>query len=575
MADLADLYGIPEDAPPLKRAAAKRSADAAASMRARSHAMEGQSQGRADSLAGQGNVLANAMEHQAGVDAQEAEIAARHASQQQQGMAPGPGDELSGLAESSRQRSYGLAGAMDSGYRTQRSSNAMHAPTEQYIEESRSLNTERDEIARRKFQTQAEVARDASVLADEAHQAQARMAAREQFMAEQQARKRQDIDDNLAQYNAAATKAAREFAQAEEFDPGKAWADRSAGQKFRITLAALGRGLRGGNPSEIFSEVLQRELEAHKQMRSDKKDAYGVAKSNVGEALTMRDNFLAMTGDERVADKLVEQATLQSFDAKMAAMEAKYGPAIINDQWQEARNAIEQMQQDTALQLAQAEANNPKYTYRRVDTLGKETRALMREDAKQGLKTAGEAAKQYAGMQRDSAKASVEGQSRLQMQDRKERFDQKKWLAKETEDIRAEMALIDEFERKYGDDIPGVHALSRITPDAITGQFQGNREARKEMERIVELRLRRESGAAISDEEIARATELTLGAMTEDDVRGDFDRRKREAAQRLDYLTRATSEDLEAEYLNRPVSPRSALTRGGGGGGPASLVLDE
>lgn len=568
---LMDMYGIPEDADPLKKAAVRRAGKAADAIRARSHS-SGPQPGRADSLARQGSVLANAM----------ADDAARAAEEQAMvpdaGMAPppGPDQQLASLPGAQAQEALDIAGVMQGGYAPGTRYNPLHGATKQYIDESRELAAERPDIVEQQYRTQAEIARDSAVLADEAHQANARMELRQQFMAEQQARKRAEVDESVAKYTQAVDKASAEFEKADKFDPASAWADKSAGQKIRISLAAIGAGLRGGKPSDVFNDVLQRELAAHRQMRSDKAETLKSARADMGNALTMRDTFLALSQDERVADAMIEATTLRKIKSKMDAMVAQYGERVLTDQFVEAQNTAEQMLVETDYKLNQLEAANWRKKTVMRDTLGRETRKTLGMLRDQAVKGAGEAMKQEAGMYRDAAKADVEGRQRAEAQGKKERFDQKKWLAQQTGDLRTELDLINSFEEKYQDDIPGIHALSRGTPDIITRQFQDNRDARKELERIISLRLRRESGAAISDEEIAREAEATVDAMTEDDVRNDLGRRRAEAQARMDYLTRATSTDLEAEYLNRPVGPRSALARGGGGGqGPASLVLDE
>jgi len=573
---LADLYGIGEDAPPAQRAAVARRQAAIDKARGgtQAHSMEPPpSHGDRVAMASEGTVLSQAQADADARAAQEAEIAAGHEAAVQDGPM-NPHAELSYQADALHRGAYDLMGQVAAGRRTVRSDNKMYEPTKQYAEASRELALERPDIVEQQHRTQAQMARDAAVLADEAHEAESRMALRRDFLAEQQARKRAEIDENIGRYQQAIDKAAADFERVDKFDPNKAWADRSAGQKLRISLAALGAGLRGGNPQQVFNDVLQRELAAHRQTRSDAGEQLKAARDDMSSALVQRDSYLAMAEDERVADAMVEAATLRKIQAKMAAMEAQYGPQVVTDQFIEARNTAEQMLADTGLKLAELEANNPKYRYRTTNVIPKELRDLMKDDSRMMIKGAGEAAKQFSGMQRDAAKASIDSRERALAQGRKERFDQKKWLAKETESLRTELDLINQFESEYQDDIPGVHALSRVTPDVITRQFQSNRDARKQLERIIAVRLRRESGAAISDEELNREAAATVGAMSEEDVRNDLARRKSETQSRMDYLTRATTEDLEAEYLNRPVGPRQALTRGGGQG-PSSLVLDE
>lgn len=581
MADLNELYGVTPDANPMQVAAAQRAAATAARMRAaQTHAPEAEPltflpqppPPLADAQVAPG-VLDQAHAAAAAEEAAAAEYrAAQGIDQAGPGQAAaGPGDALGQMRDAAQERALGVADVLDSpeGYKVSRSRRPMYEPVRQWVQSADEHNRGQLESADSIRMRQAKLERDRAELADDTHAASARMELRQSFLAEQQARKRADIEDNVAKYAAAADVAAKEFAEVERFTPGKAWADKSVGAKIGITLAAIGRGFRGGNPSDVFTETLQRELAAHKQTRADAGERLGVARASRDNATKRMQTFLALTQDERVADKMVEVTTLRGIAAKMQAMEEDGRADMGGEVWKAAREDIKMRLANTELQIRQREANNPKYTTRKVDAIGKNKRAVMGKIMNAEVGAMAEAGKQFAGMQRDAAKSGAS----VGRQEKKDRFEQKKWLASETEDIRTELKLIDEFEKKYADDIPGVHALSRVTPDSLMNQFQGNREAKKELERIVMLRLRRESGAAISEEELQR--EMSK-AMSEDDVRADLRRRREESGARLDYLTRATGEELEGEYLARPVDQRSALRQGGGGGqAPSSLVMDE
>lgn len=557
MSDLGDLYGMPQG--DLQRAAMSRSKEAADALRMRE---------RADALASQGGLLERAEQTAA---AQQGPLQDAAAMGPMEAGPMGPSGQLSSMPGQRAQEAMELAAAMGAGRRLTSQVNPNYGTDKALIETSRELAMERPDILERQYDTQAAMARDAAVMQDEAHAAAARTELRQQFTAEQEARRRADVEANLAKYRQAADQAAEDFARAEKFDPGQAWADKGAGAKIRISLAAIGRGLQGGNPQDVFNDVLQRELAAHRQMRSDAGETLAAARGSAASALNQRDTFLALAQDERTADALTEAATLRKIQAKMAAMEAEYGPRIVTDQWLEARNAAEQMLAETGNRLDHLENANWSKRQVMVDTMDPEQRRTLGMLRDEAVKSAGDASRDMSGLQRDLAKSEVE--SRLARE--KGSFEQKRWLAKETEGLRTEIDLINQFEDEYQKDIPGIHAFSRVTPDALTRQFQGNREARNQLERIMMIRLRRESGAAISDEELRREAKATVGAMSEDDVRNDLARRKQEAAARMDYLTRATDEDIEGEYLARPVGPRGALTRGGPSSAPSSLVVDE
>jgi hypothetical protein len=565
MSDLGELYGVPAN--DLQRAAMARSKEAADAIRLRE---------QADSLASQGGVLARA----------EQTAAAQQVQQPGPDMAPpmeaapmGPSDQLSSMPGQRAQDAMELAAAMGAGRRMSTQINPNYGTDKALIDRSRELAMERPDIQEQQYNTQVAMARDAAVMQDQAHAAAARTEMRQQFLAEQEARKRADVESNLAKYQQAADKAAEEFARADKFDPGQAWADKSVGTKIRISLAALGRGLQGGNPQEVFNDVLQRELAAHRQMRSDAGETLAAARGSAASALNQRDTFLALAQDERTADALTEAATLRKIQAKMAAMEAEYGPQIVTDQWLEARNAAEQMLAETGNRLDHLENANWRKRQVMVDTMDPETRRTLGMLRDEAVKSAGDASRDMSGLQRDLAKSEVEGQGRQALAREKENFDQKKWLAEKTDMARTRIGLIDKFTSKYGDDIPGIHAMSRlplVSPEGfITRQFEDNRESMEQLKRIIMLQVREESGQGTTETEIEREAGIIFNAMGEGDVRGKLRRMREEAEAKIQNYTHATSQDAESEYLARPVGPRQAMTRGAPSSEPSTLVVDE
>lgn len=324
----------------------------------------------------------------------------------QPGPAPDPYGDISAGA-----MGYGgalqNAAMLDQSYRTVKQGNAMYAPTQDYIGQTRENTVMAADAQDEAFRTQAAKAADAATLMNEAHAQTAQMELRQQFLAEQEARRRADIDANLQKYQQAADQAVQDFQRVDKYDPGKAWADKGAGTKIRIALAAIGRGLQGGNPQDVFNDVLQRELAAQKQTRSDAAENLNAARSGVQNALTQRDTFLALAQDERVADAMVQATTMRKIAAKMDAMEAQYGPQVINDQWREARAAADQMITDSDYRLAQLEAATPKYFTRTVSTMGRNERAIRQQMAKEMVGTAGEAQKQGIAATADQQKKSA------------------------------------------------------------------------------------------------------------------------------------------------------------------------
>jgi len=346
---------------------------------------------------------------------------------------------------------------MDGARRTVRSDNPMYDATNQLNDEQRRLAVERMDNTEDAYTTQAAMARDRSVLANEAHEAQAQMAAREQFMASQQARKRQEIEDNVAKYTTVADEAAAEFAKAEEFDPGSAWANKSVGRKVRIMLAGLGRGLTGGNPADVLKESLQLELAAHKQARSDAGDKLTAARGQMTSAQQAMQTFLAMTGDERVADALVEKKTIAGIQAKMRAMEAEYGPEVISDKWRDVDNTLQEQMAAVDYKIAEREAANPRYFTRTVNTMGANERRVRGQMAGQMIDSAGEAVKQIGVAQAAQSKAQARDEHGMTDRDWKQVED----VGKDGKYTQAEGVLRQIDSILALDDIPGIQATGR------------------------------------------------------------------------------------------------------------------
>lgn len=418
------------------------------------------------------------------------------------GPAPDPYGDVSAGA-------YGYGGALqnaqmlDRAYRTVRSDNAMYEPTQDYIGQTKENQIAAVDAQQSAFQTQAAKAAEAAALMNEAHAQTAQMELRQQFLAEQEARRRADVDANLQKYQQAADKAVQDFQKVDKYDPGKAWADKGAGTKIRIALAAIGRGLQGGNPQDVFSDVLQRELAAQKQTRSDAGEAMDAARGQVTNALTQRDTFLALAQDERVADAMVQSATMRKIAAKMEAMEAQYGPAIINDQWRAAKAAADQMITDSDYRLAQLEASTPKYFTRTVSTMGRNERNIRQQMANEMIGTAGEAQKQGLGAMTEQRKRQATDEYGL---------NEDSWRRIEKYTGDAQNAALESVERQIQEiladvDIKGVKAtgFDWFGDDAA--------ELNQKLTMLEDTALKAFSGAASTDSERDEIRNMVRGAV--------------------------------------------------------------
>lgn len=413
------------------------------------------------------------------------------------GPAPDPyGDVSSGA--------YGYGGALqnaqmlDRAYRTVRSDNPMYAPTQDYIGQTKENQIAAADAQQSAYQTQAAKAAEAATLANEAHAQATQMELRQQFMAEQEARRRADIDANLAKYQQAADQAVQDFQRIEKYDPGKAWADKSAGTKIRIALAAFGRGLQGGSPQEVFNDVLQRELAAQKQTRSDAAENLQATRGQVQNALTQRDTFLALAKDERVADAMVQSATMRKIAAKMEAMEAQYGPAIVNDQWRAAKAAADQMITDSDYRLAQIEAATPKYFSRTVSTMGRNERAIRQQMAKEMVGTAGEAQKQGIGAMADQQKAAARDQYGLSDRD---------WGQVEKYSADESVAKMEGVQRII-DEITAPENIRGVSPIGADWIGDDARDLNGKLRTLKNALGRAESGGAITEDELTMFTDM-------------------------------------------------------------------
>jgi len=582
MADLGEMYGVPADATApsdaerLQAAARKHKSDqaaqAAANLRAqtRSHSTAAAPDPTAALTAQPGRLLEQA---QADADAearQEAEIAARH---QAQAAAPGLVNPFALAARSSAEDAQAIARRLDDANYVTRSRSSAYAPTRDMIEAKRELLPQERQNLLDAQDIEGRRRLEQLQLAEETQQTRARMELRAEALEAGRVRKQQGIESNVALYRQATDEARNRFAQMEQLDPAKAYADQKAGQKVRMFFAALGAGLRGGDPRSVFNDFVQREMAAHKAQSLQLQQEVGNAEAAERAATNDYSTFLAMAGDDRVAEAMLREHTLNKLSAKMERVQAEYGARAMTPEFAEAQRVLDEQQADAKYALDMAEANNPKYIYRRGSTLGRNERRVLQGLADANVKGATEAVKQGLGAERDTLKtqgaAAVAGQ--------KSTHEQKKWLAKETASLRQEIELIDKFNAKHGDDIPGVHALSFI-PGVQTGQRNFSQEARdayREMFRVGKVRLNRESGAVQSEQEIKTELDAFLNAHGEADVRNELDRRREEAAQRVEYLTRATDEEIEAEFLSRPVPERSALTQVNAASNPSSLRLDE
>jgi hypothetical protein len=298
-----------------------------------------------------------------------------------------------------------IEGFLDDSYKNVRVGNKMYAPTQEFIANERDLGQRElenfDDAA--DVETRRRIA--ASDLADEAVQTHARMELQDALANEARQRRAAEVEDTLGKYRAATAEATERVMRMDKFDPAATFRDKPTGQKIRFFLGALGMGMRGGDPNAMFDSFVQRELTAHKQNYAQAQQGVENARRNEAQSQTVRDTFLELTQDERMADALTEKHTLDVLAAKMDRMQADFGVRAAPTEFAEARRVLEEKRNAKDLQLAQMEVANPKYFNRRVSTIGRAQRRGLEQKAKMLRENAGEFREQQAGAARDEVKA--------------------------------------------------------------------------------------------------------------------------------------------------------------------------
>ncbi len=466
----------------------------------------------------------------------------------------------------------GQAQLMDASRRTVRRDNPMYEPTREYVETSREVNDRRGGLAENVYKAEMAEAAAAADGADLMAETKMDIADREMARAARDQQRHVAVEENLLRYQSKIDDAVQRLQETQKVDPSAGWENKSGWQKVRFVLASMFRGLSGRDPLDLAKFEVENEVAAQKANQGRALAEVDAAMSEYRTAgLGMRDSMLAISQDERAADSMTRVALYEGIAAKMEATALEQGIDVNSEMYQEKANELQQTIAAEKLKLSQIEASNPRYFTRTASTMGAEERRTRRKMGDEMVDSGGEAFKQGVAAERDQIKHR--GDRALQKE--KDNFTQRKHLAQETSSMRQELELIDKFRKKYKDDIPGVSAVSRVTPDIITRQFEDNRAARAELKRIVKVRLRRESGAAISEEEVNDEASRLVGAMSEGDVWQELDQRYQEAKSNIDLRSRAVSKDAESEYLARPVGERGALRRQGAGGGLDSLTMDE
>lgn len=408
----------------------------------------------------------------------------------------------------------------------------------------------------------------AGAYAQEAGRQQAQIDAME-YKAQQQQQRRDHAINASQLVQKKVTEAADRLNTAPDIDPNRYWASQSAGRKFAWGLQAGLMGFAGLDPFGALQSAISQDIDAQKANFAQKQAGMGARMDELSGARSVYGDIRQAIGDEQATDLMMESARLQQADAALKAMAIKEGIPPM----QMANNLfVTQMQQRNAeitKALQEMLATTPERIgggfrpvvggFQRKVLEGELGRLDKRGEkmSELALTTGADAAKQERSIRGDIEKEAAKGKS---PEGQKLEYTQRHNLTKDIEPFVNEARLIERFQKEYPNEIPGI--AWGMKPTTITDD---QKQAYARLKRIVMVRLRRESGAAISDSELERDSEEVLQAMDEDDVRNMLADRLTEAKDRIDYLSRAPDE-REVETVNRAkVAPRAPIADGGAG----------
>ena len=426
-----------------------------------------------------------------------------------------------------------------------------------------------DNVAEHRDADQREAAAGKVAALQQVHQAddfaafQEDMAVRgamEQTVAEGRERARNDrLNDQLEHVrkaDAAVHRAADRLAETPGVDPGRYWASRTAGQKATAAISAALMGFAGRDPFKALHTAIADDIDAQKNAQGMAKAGMAGRQAEAGNARSVYAEVMAEVQDERAADLIMEQARLDQAKRQLQAMGAKHGAAAARPQAVALEAQIDKQMADNKLRLDTIQASNAPYRTKTVNTIGPNQRRFLRQAGEAQLDLGADLTKQGFKQAGDERKADMDVRARGANEHKRQSFEQRKFVAQQTAADRNEIRAIDAFTEKYGGaegDIPGVSSLplGEVGRHTMTADA---REARELYKRIVKIRLREESGAAISTEELEDEAENVVNGMSEDDIWRSLKNRREEAQRRIDGAERAVDEP-ELEQYRRSVAP--------------------
>lgn len=377
------------------------------------------------------------------------------------------------------------------------------------------------------------------------------------------------------------------LAKTPDQDRGRYWSSRKWWQKLAWSISAIADGMRGLDPMAGLNSAIEGDL-------NDQRALYEHRAKNVQALGQQLQDFRSVYADLRSnglddvnASDAMRIARLEQSKAMLMAEQLRNGVPL---QMAQQHEGILEMQQEinklgSALQERLATTpfrigggRRPLLTgplRKQVEQMQKRDYDEAHDLRMKGIDVAADTAKQERGAQididKERAKVEAAAGGPPEAAQRRIDVDQAKWLAEKVEPYRNEERLITEYLDQYGNEIPGLAwGLGWQKKLRTDEQIQ----AKERLKRIVMVRLRRESGAAISESELSNDADAMLEAMDEDDVRNMLTDRLNEARSRIDYFERAPEEQA-VERVNRGAAGRRSALPSGGAGLPDVIDYDD
>ncbi len=408
--------------------------------------------------------------------------------------------------------------------------------------------------------------------------------------AARRARELQEQVDKSQQIRKSIDEAAKKLADGPEEDEGAFWASRTGFQKIALVLSAAMKGWLQGqgmnvDPMADIRDGIDRNIQAQRSNRARLSERLTARERQAQASALMLDEMTQAYGSQEIAESAMRLAMLQASQAKLHRMAASVSAELIPVEARKFNAALAKEIGEETLKLQAREIAHPKEHVRRaapktVPYVGKDgvtyqvspafaakaTAGEMdegREQRKAGAATLGRAAEQTAdhelqrefkgleAMQKatETAKGSPAEKRLIQMQKRE--------YYQATHLLREENNQWSKFLSQYKDGIPGLWSYNM--GKGWTTLTDEQQEAYDLAHRAVMIRLRKESGAAIGENEKVEDAESALAlhseeahkiltSLDEDDVLREAQTRLEENNRRLEYATRMVDPEVLEEF---------------------------